>query len=217
MQKFHISCTLYSTGNCPTWGQQWHQSDSHQGRTTFKKRSFLEEGMWGMWGARVVVSHLRGHLSKDMAVGHHPRPCPALSRLPSLYHSSVFANAMWDHRPGFNLAGHSQWQNGAQTTSASSNLTTFQMWPSTAVLHTQILHITLTSLIRTQLLLQLLPLPGTIMAVWFSLNSPYPWHSWDRVWLLSHLLKEEDFILDACEEEVDLSWWDIAQLSEDER
>lgn len=60
---------------------------------------------------------------------------------------------------------------------------------------------TLTSLIRNQLLLQLLPLAGTraLWQFWLSLNSPYPWHTWDRVWLLSHLLKEKDFILDPCE------------------
>lgn len=54
-----------------------------------------------------------------------PSPQQASPSSPPL--SSVFAGALWDHTPGFNLTGHSQWQNDAQTTSASSDLTTFQM------------------------------------------------------------------------------------------
>lgn len=134
----------------------------HQVKATFRRRSPMEEGMWGMCGARVVVSCLGNHLGEDEAVGHHPPPCPALSRLPPLYHLFPHCLQMQCGTTHLDLT----WQDIPRGKMMPKQPQPLQIWlhsrcdPHSCITY-QILHITLTSLIRNQQLLQLLPLAGT--------------------------------------------------------
>lgn len=116
--------------------------------------------MRDIWSPHTCVPSSRppepGH---GAAVWRHPPLCPPHTDFPLFSISLLNAcRCNMAHKSGFNPTRHSQWHNNVQISSTSSDLITFQMWSSTAVLHLQTLHITLKSLIKKQLLMQLLHL-----------------------------------------------------------
>lgn len=121
----------------------------------------------GGHGVYRPTSQPGGHLNQDTALhfdtallAHPSAAFPHLSMLPP-----DACRCSTACKSGLNPAECSKWHNNAQISSASSDPIKFQMWSSTSAVHFQILQITLRSLIRKWLLVQLSDLAVT-SALW---------------------------------------------------